>query len=42
VTDRDDALVLELEELTENNNQFFFVGDLIQIKINFTVHEASK
>jgi len=31
-----DPLMIELEEMMENNNQFFFAGDLIQIQINFT------
>jgi len=38
--DRNDALVLELEDLTENNNQFFFAADIIQIKINFTSNRS--
>ena len=31
--DRNDPLLIELEELTENNNQFFHVADLIRAKI---------
>lgn len=34
--DRDDSLVQELEVMMKENNQFFFVGDLIQVKILFT------
>ena len=33
---RDDTLVEELENYTRENNQFFFVGDLLQMKINYT------
>lgn len=33
---RDDSLITEMEKRMENNNQFFFVGDLIQMKILFT------
>ncbi len=32
----DDPLLIELEEMMENNNQFFFVGDLIRMEILFT------
>lgn len=31
--DRDNALLIDLEDLTERNNQFFHVADLIQAKI---------
>jgi hypothetical protein len=34
--DRMNQSMLKLEELTEENNQFFFVSDLIQLKIIFT------
>jgi hypothetical protein len=34
--DRDDPLVVRLEEMTKYNNQFFFIADLIQVKILFT------
>lgn len=34
--DRDDPLVQELEGMMKETNQFFFVGDLIQVKIHFT------
>lgn len=32
----DDPVLIELEEMMENNNQFFFVGDLIRMEILFT------
>jgi DNA-binding CsgD family transcriptional regulator len=31
-----DPSMIELEELMENNNQFFFIGDILQMKINYT------
>ena len=34
--DSNHPLVLEIEQMTERNNQFFFVGDLLQGKILFT------
>ena len=34
--DRDDPLIIELEELTRINNQYFFVGDLLNGKIIFS------
>ena len=34
--DRSDPLVIEMEKITEANNQYFFVADLIQIKIYFS------
>jgi DNA-binding CsgD family transcriptional regulator len=34
--DPDDQLLLELEEMMKSNNQFFFVADLIQVKLLFT------
>jgi hypothetical protein len=34
--DRNDPLMHELEAITENDNQFFYVGDIIQMKILFT------
>jgi len=33
---RDDSLITEMEKRLENNSQFFFVADLIQMKILFT------
>jgi DNA-binding CsgD family transcriptional regulator len=32
----DNSLLLELEEMMEHNNQFFFFGDLFQMKIFYT------
>jgi len=32
----DEPLMIELEELMENNNQFFFVGDIVKMKIYYT------
>lgn len=34
--DRQDPLILELEEMTENNNQFFLIFDMIRMKIEFS------
>ena len=34
--DRKDPLVVSIEELTDHNRQFFFIADLIQVKILFT------
>lgn len=34
--DRDDSLMTELEEILEVNNQFFYIADLIQMKVLFT------
>jgi hypothetical protein len=34
--DRNDSLILELEEMMERNNQFFYIGDVNQMKIIFT------
>ncbi|MEI7727330.1 MAG: helix-turn-helix transcriptional regulator [Bacteroidota bacterium] len=31
--DRDDPLIVDLEKLTEQNNQFFFIGDVIESKV---------
>jgi len=35
-------LMIELEELMANNNQFFFVGDVIKVKIFFTSKGSSQ
>jgi hypothetical protein len=32
----DDRLMLELEEMMEANNQFFYIADLIQVKVIYT------
>ena len=34
--DRHDPLVLELEEFTKTNNQFFYVADMVRMKFEFT------
>ena len=34
--DRNHPLIQELEEMTKANNQYFFIGDLLQAKILFT------
>ncbi len=33
---RQDPLILELEEMMENNRQFFYIADVIRVKILFT------
>lgn len=33
---REDPLMMEIEELMEENNQFFFIGDMIKVQILFT------
>jgi DNA-binding CsgD family transcriptional regulator len=40
--DRNDPLMIELEELMEINNQYFFVGDLFQGKILFTSKRSTE
>jgi DNA-binding CsgD family transcriptional regulator len=37
-----DPLMLELEGMTERNNQFFFVGDIIQMKILYTSKRSAQ
>jgi DNA-binding CsgD family transcriptional regulator len=39
--DREDFLLVQLEELTEANNQFFYVADVIGMKIHFTSKRSS-
>ena len=39
---RDDSLITEMEKIMESNDQFFFVGDLIQMKILFTTKGSTK
>lgn len=34
--DRNDQLILELEEMMSNNKQYIYVGDIINMKIEFT------
>jgi len=40
--DRNDSLVLEVEEMTESNNQFFFVVDMLRLKVEFTSQGCRK
>jgi DNA-binding CsgD family transcriptional regulator len=39
---REDTLVQEIEEMTEQYDQFFFAGDLIKMAINFTSNRSHK
>lgn len=39
---RDDSLILELEKMVENNNQFFYIADALQLKILFTSNQSTK
>jgi DNA-binding CsgD family transcriptional regulator len=34
--DRNDPLILELEEFTKTNNQFFYIADVVRMKFEFT------
>jgi DNA-binding CsgD family transcriptional regulator len=40
--DRNDPLLLQLEEMTEHNNQFFHVADLILAKITWASNRSSE
>jgi hypothetical protein len=40
--DRENSLILQMDEMMESNNQFYFVADLIQIKILFTSKQSSQ
>jgi DNA-binding CsgD family transcriptional regulator len=40
--DRNDPLVLEVEEMTASNNQFFFVADMLRMKVEFTSQGCRK
>jgi DNA-binding CsgD family transcriptional regulator len=40
--DPDDPLMLEVEKMTENNNQFFFVANLSQMQIIFTSRRSTQ
>ena len=40
--DRNDPLILEIEEMMENNNQFFFIGDIIHVKIFFVSKRSTQ
>ena len=37
----DDSLIGQMDEMMESNNQFFFVGDIIQMKILFTSKQSN-
>jgi hypothetical protein len=39
--DRNDQLILQLETMTEVNNQFFYVADVIEMKVHFTSKRSS-
>jgi len=39
---RQDQLLLELEEMTENNRQFFYIGDVIKVQILFTSKRSAQ
>jgi DNA-binding CsgD family transcriptional regulator len=39
---RQDPLLLELEEMTENNRQFFYVADAIKVQILFTSKRSAE
>lgn len=38
--DRNDPLIVDLEEMTKANNQFFFIADLLQGRIIFTSNQS--
>jgi len=38
--DRNDPLILELEEMTKENNQYFFIADLLQGRIIFASNQS--
>jgi DNA-binding CsgD family transcriptional regulator len=38
----DDSLIMELEKMLENNDQFFFVGDVINFKVLFTSKRSTQ
>jgi DNA-binding CsgD family transcriptional regulator len=40
--DRENSLILQLEEFTEKHDQFFYVGDTIQMKILFTSKRSTQ
>jgi hypothetical protein len=40
--DREDPLVVQLEEFTETNNQFFYIADLLQMNVHFTSSRSKK
>jgi hypothetical protein len=40
--DRNDPLMTELEEMLEENNQFFYIADIIQMKVLFTSNRSTQ
>ena len=40
--DREDPLVVQLEEITETNDQFFYIADSLQMKVLFTSSRSKK
>jgi len=40
--DRNDQLMTELEEMMEKNNQFFYIADIIQMKVLFTSKQSTQ
>ncbi|MDZ7635175.1 MAG: hypothetical protein U5L72_12420 [Bacteroidales bacterium] len=40
--DRTDPLIIELEHMSETNNQFFHVGDILRMKIFFTSMRSTR
>ena len=40
--DPEDPLMVTLEKMTEKNNQFFFVGDLLKMKIIFCSKQSTQ
>jgi hypothetical protein len=38
--DLDSSLMLKLESMLETNNQFFFIGDIIHMKVIFTSEKS--
>jgi DNA-binding CsgD family transcriptional regulator len=40
--DRNDPLMVELEEMMEENNQFFYIADIIQMKVLFTSKRSTQ
>jgi hypothetical protein len=40
--DRNDPLILEAEEMMETNDQFFFIGDMINVSILFTSRRSTQ
>jgi DNA-binding CsgD family transcriptional regulator len=38
--ERNDPLMIEIEELMEENNQFFYIADIIQMKVLFTSNRS--